>query len=63
MSRIKDEIIKINHPDNDGTYVIFTNPTPRQKEVLLDYLSYTTKLSKSTLNSVDDWYKGVKDER
>ena len=40
MSQYKKEpeIVKIPHPKNDGTFVIFTEPTPRQKEILDDYL-------------------------
>jgi hypothetical protein len=53
MSKIKDEVIKINHPANDGTYVIFTNPTARQKEVLEHYV----KLTKPRLSYADDWNK------
>ena len=30
--------IKIPHPKGDGTWVIFTEPTPRQEEILKDYL-------------------------
>ena len=53
MSKIKDEVIKINHPNKDGTYVIFTNPTARQKEVLEHYI----KLTKPKPSFENDWNK------
>jgi hypothetical protein len=43
--------IKIPHPDFG--YVIFTEPTPRQKEILLDYLSYITKFQDKKLENKD----------
>ncbi len=31
------EEFKVPHPENDETWVIFNNPTPRQKEILVEY--------------------------
>jgi hypothetical protein len=55
--KIKDEVIKINHPSNDGTHVLFTNPTPRQKEILEHYI----KLTKPRASYADDWHKAFGD--
>lgn len=38
--------IKIEHPSGDGTWVIFTEPTPRQEEILKDYIELKKKCKK-----------------
>lgn len=57
MSKIKDEVIKIKHPNNDGTHVLFTNPTPRQKDILEHYI----KLTKPQRSYADDWHRAFGD--
>jgi hypothetical protein len=34
--------IKIPHPDNDGTWVEFSNMSIRQVDILKDYIKYTS---------------------